>query len=214
MRAAARLRRSVRLEVVLPAVILFLGLAATASLADTIYLKNGRVIHTSTVRVEGDKVEFLQYGGWVVVPRSIVDRVEQNERGSPEASPARQPAADETTDTGDETGGEEQEGQEGAGSGQEAQQAGEGEGEEGEEEDQPPPEETRAYWRELLRPLFSQMDRIEAELERFRPLASTSPAAAVRVERLESEVAEFQEQVDAIRQRARRLGVPPGWVRR
>lgn len=220
----ADLRPSTRPGIGLLALALLAG-GATAAAADTIYLTNGRVIHSATVRVEGDRVEFRQYGGWVVIPRSIVDRVEENERGSPmavrpgAATTGGEPAAGSEGEEGAASGQEAQtseEGQEGQPSeeGQEAQASEEGQEGQGEEDEAPPPEETRAYWRNRLQPLFRQMDRIEAELARYRPLAATSPDAAARVEELENQLGRVESQVESIQTEARRLGVPAGWVRR
>lgn len=229
MRVSDRLLSPLRLEVVAAVSIVVFGLVATPAVADTIYLKNGRIIHTSTARIEGDKVEFQQYGGWIVLPMSVVDRVEQNERRSPEgsstpatgttASPDEGAAGDTeaagggvqaVADEGQATGGEG-----GDADGQETTVGEEGqEGSQAEQADEPPPEETRVYWRTRLEPLFRQMDRIEADLERYRPMAATSAGAAARVEQLERRLAEIETRVQAIQSEARRLGVPPGWVRR
>jgi len=59
--------------------------------ADSIYLTNGRVIHSEYVRVEGDRVIFRQYGGEVSIPRSAVLRIVENDEA--ERSDAREPAA-------------------------------------------------------------------------------------------------------------------------
>lgn len=49
--------------------------------ADSIYLKNGRVIDSVEVRIDGDRVLFLQHGSMQSIPLALVDRVEQNSRG-------------------------------------------------------------------------------------------------------------------------------------
>jgi hypothetical protein len=51
-------------------------LAPAAPLAaDTIYLANGRVIHTESARIEENRVVFRQFGGEVSIPRAAVARV-------------------------------------------------------------------------------------------------------------------------------------------
>ncbi len=45
---------------------------ANVVMADTIYMKNGRSIRSSQVRIEGDRVIFFQYGGEVSLPLSMV----------------------------------------------------------------------------------------------------------------------------------------------
>lgn len=67
---------------------------ANAAMADTIYLKNGRSILSSQVRVEGDRVIFLQYGGEVSISMSMVDRIVTDAEVEPEGTPPPPPAAD------------------------------------------------------------------------------------------------------------------------
>ncbi|HJO02472.1 MAG TPA: hypothetical protein QGG47_00705 [Acidobacteriota bacterium] len=58
-------------------VVLSLGVLASASnaSADSVYLKNGRVIRTALARVDGQQVVFTQYGGEQSIPVSVVERV-------------------------------------------------------------------------------------------------------------------------------------------
>jgi hypothetical protein len=51
--------------------------------ADSIYLKNGRVIHSEDARVEGDKVVFVLHGGEQSIPLAVVDRVEHDDWRAP-----------------------------------------------------------------------------------------------------------------------------------
>lgn len=64
---------------------------AVPTAADTIYLKNGRKIRSSEVRVEGDRVFFVQYGGEVVLSMSLVDRIVVDTSVEPEATPPPPP---------------------------------------------------------------------------------------------------------------------------
>ena len=68
--------------VLVAALVLATTALASFARADSIYLKNGRVIHSSDVRVEGDRVLFLQYGSMQTIPLALVDRVEKNDRGA------------------------------------------------------------------------------------------------------------------------------------
>ena len=43
--------------------------------ADTIYLVNGRTIHTASASVQDDRVLFTQFGGTVSIPRNQVLRI-------------------------------------------------------------------------------------------------------------------------------------------
>ncbi len=74
--------------ILIAALVLCTTALAFPAAADSIYLKNGRVIHSIEVRVEGDRVLFLQYGSLQTIPLTLVDRVEQNDRGAPNARSA------------------------------------------------------------------------------------------------------------------------------
>ena len=58
---------------------LAVALAATGAGADTIYLANGRKIHTESVSVEDDRVVFTQFGGTVSIPLDQVTRIEEDD---------------------------------------------------------------------------------------------------------------------------------------
>jgi hypothetical protein len=86
--AASRATRARDPDVVPPARVLraaagllILGglVLATRAEADTIYLTNGRVIHTASVRVEDGRVIFRQFGGEVSIPLSVVGRLVEDD---------------------------------------------------------------------------------------------------------------------------------------
>ena len=60
--------------------------------ADSIYLKNGRVIRTPRTEVVGDKLVFLQYGAEITIPMDLVDRIELDDQIEEAPSPPRQPS--------------------------------------------------------------------------------------------------------------------------
>lgn len=66
-------------------------MTATAGLADTIVLKNGRRIMALSVSQEGDKVSYETPSGTLTLPRSIVDHVEHGSLPAADVpeSPAR-----------------------------------------------------------------------------------------------------------------------------
>ncbi len=119
-----KLHAGYRIALTLLALAFVFGLAASAS-AVTIYLKNGRAIRTSSVRIDGDRVIFIQYAGEVSIPLALVDRIVEDASVEPEGAPVVAPAM-----TADSEGGLE--------------------GPEPEPEEVPP-EQTRAYWQERLR---------------------------------------------------------------
>src|SRR5215468_1233664 len=50
---------------------------ATAALADTIVLKNGRKIRALSVTEDGDKIHYETSAGTLTLPKSIVDHIEK-----------------------------------------------------------------------------------------------------------------------------------------
>ncbi len=213
-------------------VLMLLVVSATlvnSASADTVYLKNGRMIHSSIVRVEEDRVVVKQYDGLVAFPLDLVDRVEENDRVEPGGyvPPQPEPEFDEVLE-GDaavegDAGAEGAAPEEGdAGVEGDAPEEGDAQPEEGQAADSPaaqpdPPEDPKrdqAYWQGRLRPIFSQIDRAESERREYVQLARTSAEAQRQLDRLDRHLADLEAQAEAIRTEARRLNVPAGWLRR
>jgi hypothetical protein len=74
-------------------VILALAVPVSAS-ADSIYLKNGRVIRVAEARIDGDRVVFHLHGGEQAIPLALVERVEDDEWRGPGAPPRAAGGAD------------------------------------------------------------------------------------------------------------------------
>lgn len=195
---------------------------AKPALADSVYLKNGRVLHSSIVRIEDDRVVVKQYDGFVAFPRDLVDYVEENNRVEPGGYvPPPSEVPFEETEEGTPTEGD-------AAAGDEAVEGATPEEgavppEEGQAADDPeaqpdPPEEDprrdRAYWQGRLRPIFAELDRAERERRRYAELAQGSAEARRQLDRIDRAIADLERQAEAIRSEATRLGVPPGWLRR
>jgi hypothetical protein len=198
------------------------GALAKSVRADTVYLKNGRVIHSSIVRVEDDRVVVKQYEGLVAFPRELVDHVEENDRVEPGGFVPPQPEApfeEEQAGTSAE-GDQADEGatpEEGAAPDEGAAQSDEGQAGDEEAAQADAPEDPRrdeAYWQSRLQPIFSQMDRAEGERREYETLAQTSAEAQRQLDRIDRQLADLERQAEAIRSEARSLGVPPGWLRR
>lgn len=178
-----------------------IGVLATSAAADTIYMKNGRVIRTSEARIEGDRVIFLQYGGEVAIPLSLVDRVEANEARGPQGTaisrPTQQvPAAGTQGDQGEsqqaETGGEEE----------------------------VPPEQTREYWQERINTIAAERTELEDSMVELRReerafLFSQRSTAETRrkIDEAQTRLQELDQELVDLKAEARRLKVPPGWLR-
>jgi len=77
--------------------ITILGTLAPAAIesadADSIYLKNGRVIRAQHARVEGDRVVFVLHGAEQAIPAALIDRVESDDWNTPAAPHPASPAA-------------------------------------------------------------------------------------------------------------------------
>jgi len=84
--SVSRSRSRVPLAIVTVGLLALLCVPTGTAGADSIYLKNGRVIRTSSARVEGDQVLFLQHGAEQSIPLAIVDRVEKDDRQGPQAN--------------------------------------------------------------------------------------------------------------------------------
>ena len=74
-------------------VILTLAVPVPAS-ADSIYLKNGRVIRVAEARIDGNRVVFHLHGGEQAIPLALVERVEDDGWRGPGAPPRAAGGAD------------------------------------------------------------------------------------------------------------------------
>ena len=168
---------------------------ANVAMADTIYMKNGRLIHSSHVRVEGDRVIFLQYGGEVSIPMSLVDRIVKDAEVEPEGAPPLPPAADPSpvdpaADPADP------------------------------EAPETPPKETRDYWQDAVARIVADREEVGLEIESLRRterafLFSQRSTADTRAQIVVAEVqlTELDQEMTDLQTEARRLGIPSGWLR-
>jgi hypothetical protein len=173
---------------------------ATAAVADTIYLKNGRTISSSQVRVEGDRVYFIQYGGQVALPMSLVDRIVEDTTVEPSSTPAPPPTTGES----------------------EAVESGAADTAEGtaEGEEEVPEEETRAFWQEQVLAIEAERQQVRLQIEDLRRterafLFSHRSTAETRqaIEDAQTRLAELDQEMADLQTEARRAGIPPGWLR-
>ncbi len=164
---------------------------ATAATADTIYLKSGRSIRTSQVRVEGDRVYFVQYGGEVSVPLSVVDRIVEDARVEPDGSPAPATPTPPATPAA----------------------SADGEGEAAEQQ-------TQRYWQDRVRTIEAEKEQVALQIEDFKRterafLFSQRSTAETRqkIAAAEQRLIELDQEAADLQTEARRLGVPAGWLR-
>ncbi len=164
--------------------------------ADSIYLKNGRVIRTQRSEVVGDKLVFLQYGAEITIPMALVDRIEADDELEEVPSPARRPSP-QGGDTDEDAGG----------SGDD-------------EQDEVPAEETRGYWRARVEEIANERADLQAQIVDYRReerafLFSHRSTADTRrkMEMAQQRLVELDDQMRELRRDARRQGIPPGWLR-
>ncbi len=181
---------------------------ATSAGADTIYLKNGRTIHTSDTRIEGDNVIFVQFGGEISIPMSEVDRIEEDEAREPDPLPVRQPASSGS----------------GAQSGDPADPVDPGAAAGTADPNAPPgpddPRLTRDYWQRELRAIQTEKEQLDTRLEELNReerafLFSRRSTADTRrrIEETNDQMEDLDERESDLRAEARRLQIAPGWLR-
>ncbi len=177
------------------AALTFVVITATA---DTIYLKNGREIRTSSATVDGDRVRFTQFGQPVAIPMSEVERIVEDDYQDPE--PQRRPvAAAPETQPPAGTGGPEVV----------APIA-----------DAIPPEETREYWQDRVRAVESERLALQQELVTLRRTEKALFLGLYQAHYMRPQLDDVLARIEAneralpeLRREARRLGVPAGWLR-
>ena len=178
---------------------------ATSAVADTIYLKNGRTIRTSDTRIEGDNVIFLQYGGEVTIPMSLIERIEEDDAQEPDPLPVSQPArSGSAAQSGDQADPNATAG--------------------AADPNAPPgpddPRLTKDYWQQELRAFQGERDQLNTRLEELnreeraflfsrRSTADTRRRIADTNAQLEA----LDEQEAELRDEARRMNIPAGWLR-
>jgi hypothetical protein len=163
--------------------------------ADSIYLTNGRVIHTEHARIEGDRVIFRQYGGEVSIPRSAVLRIVDNDEA--ERSEAREPV-----EAGSATGADP-----------------------AASDTTTPPQPSRdvEYWAKLIIEVDQRIDRVQAELDRLphydaadRFILRYSGQALYFIaerDKWEAMMRRFELTRRQLLEGARKAGIPPGALR-
>jgi len=181
---------------------------ATSAVADTIYLKNGRVIHTGNTRVEGDTVIFTQFGGEVTIPMSEVDRIEEDTMTEPEPIAVSEPPAPSNPSTERDPAVDP------------------------DDPNAPRPSDPNAplsdddarmqreYWQETLSATEAEREQLNTRLDELRReerafLFSRRSTADTRrrIEETNTRLEELDQEEADVRAEARRLGIPPGWLR-
>ena len=80
--------------------------SSTGARADSVYLKNGRVIHNVQTRIEGERLVIIKDGAELAFPLSWVDRVEKAEVTASAPRPATEERANEPESPAPRSGAE------------------------------------------------------------------------------------------------------------
>lgn len=180
-------------------------LAPAVVRADSVYLKNGRILHASDVQVleEEGQVVLQQGANRVVIPLSIVERIVEDAEESEtlQSGTAEEPAPEAAPPA-------------------EEGEAEEGEAAAGEEAAEAPPEETRAYWQDQVRAIEEEKAELQESLQELRreeraflfSHRSTADTKA-KIDAVQLRLAELDQAMEDLRLDARRRGIPPGWLR-
>ena len=190
-----------------PNTLLILGFVALGSLvaavadADIIHLKNGRTLRATHTEVQGDKLVFVQNGTRAEIPMALVERIE-------EETPLPAPLEGEEAPARPVV---EQEGEAAA------EEAAAGEAEEGVET---PPEQTREYWQSAVLAIEQEKLQLQETLVELRReerafLFSHRSTASTRekIDAVNTRMKALDESMQELRREARRLQIPPGWLR-
>lgn len=179
-------------------------LVAAPAGADIIHLKNGRTIRATRTEVQGDKLVFSLNGTRAEIPMALVERVEEEA-----LVPAPEPVEGEPAETAPPT------------STRETEAGGAGEDEaEAEAEAEVPPEQTREYWQAAMLAIEQEQKQLQDSLVELRReerafLFSHRSTAETRakIDAVNERIKELDRAKDELRREARRLQIPPGWLR-
>lgn len=197
-------------------VLILVGVTCAApAAADTIYLANGRVIHTESVRVDGDRVIFRQFGGEVSIPLTAVVRIVEDDTMEHTASSTRSSGGGDAASTGG-TGGSSA-----AGPGVLSTPA--APGARGSRTPPEHPSQQADYWIKRIREVDERIARVQAELDRLpeydqvdrRLLRFSGQARYFMAERdkWKALLRRFQTTRRQLYEGARKAGITPGALR-
>ncbi len=191
--------------------------------ADSIYLKNGRVIHCEWTREEGEYLVFGQYGGEVRIPLDAVERIEEDSETEPAPTPtlSQEEYRAELVRRYAEAGLSSPVPGPPEGAGSAAPQAATDHRRPGAENWRSLSPDTREYWQLRVAEVEEQESRIEAEIDRLpeynhleeKILDGRILWVVQEKERLEALLLDLQADRRTVREDARKAGILPGWLR-
>ncbi len=159
-------------------------------LADTIILKNGRKIHTSWIKIDGDKVTYKWTGGMMTINKKLIEKIVKDDK----AEPAKREYVESSSETPIEPP---------------ASDAGGATGNDKEDE-----KESAAYWNAEREKLQQEKVKAEQELKELMSLKSTIIAARrstkdinKKIEEKRKQIGELFKEISELSSKARKYGV-------
>lgn len=188
-----------------------LAIISAAAVADEVHLTNGRTMFADRTEVLGDRLVIYQGTDRFEIPMALVLRVVET-GPAPQPEPTETPAPPARQESEGEAAGTEAQAAAGAAAAEAATEE--------PAEDETPPEQTEAYWQDRVRAIEEEKAALDVAIEELRReerafLFSHRSTATTR-EKLEAAQARQQEldkEMDDLRREARRLNIPPGWLR-
>lgn len=179
------------------------------ALADEVHLKNGRTMLAERTEVDGDRLVLYQNGNRLEIPMAIVDRVVETALAPAETAPgATSVPAPEPPRA------------EAAAAEPAVATAAEPEDPESAEDAEIPPEQTEEYWQERVAAISAEKAELDAAIVELRSeerafLFSHRSTAdtKTKIDAAEARQKQLDDEMAELRREARRLNIPPGWLR-
>jgi hypothetical protein len=202
-------------------------LFGSAAGADSIYLKNGRVIHCDWTREEGQYLVFGQYGGEAKIPLHAVERVEEDSETEPAPAPTtsqeeyRAALVRRYAEAGLSSPVQGPVRQPLEGAIDPAPQASTDQRPSGSVNWRNLSPDTREYWQLRVAEIEEQMDEVEAEIARLPEYNDVEEKildgrilwVVQEKERLGAVLLDLHADLMTVKEDARKSGIPPGWLR-
>jgi len=209
-----------RMMTVLIVALAFTAMVAPAVSGDTIHLKNGLKLRAYIIEQTAEKVTFIRYGGKVSISMDQVKKIDKDHFGKIDEEEAKQ-MADEAGRRGERVGArKEQTGSTPVERAGLPAQSRTGRVKTGDDEQEQNKTATRAYWQKLKKDMERQIESKKTQLVRLekerrglaRNFISTTEIRE-EIEKIQSELEELETEYRDLPDRARKEGIPPGWIR-
>jgi len=198
-------------------VLVFTALITSAVTGDTIYLKNGMKFRAYILEQTEEKITFVKNGGKISIAMNQVEDIQKDNFGKIDEEVAEQMAREaERTRSRESTreDGETRKDGDSQAAAKSTWMKPRG------KEDKPDEAATKAYWQKLKKELEqkiesrkSQLTRLEKERRGLARNFINTTEIREQIEDLKKELADLEAEYRALPDKARKEGVPPGWLR-